>query len=391
MNDSFDLINDNTTIKTIRSIYDSMFYSNSKNKIPVFIVHQNIRSMRQNFDLLLCNIEGFVNLPDFIFLSEIWIYSCEKEDYKIPNYEFYANTNDSYSAGGVGVFVRDSYLRDDECKVDSYSLNSADIIKISCVICKENFIIICVYRVQYMPLQLFLEEFTAFLSNEKAANLIILGDFNVDILSCNPAVDIYGCLMAEHGLISFINEPTRPISNTCLDHVFGRFMKMATNLCAGVNFDLQITDHCLTGIVLNILNNKKSVDTAPRKVTKINYRQLNDNLLRESWEDIYTVRNASQAYDLFLKTLTNHIDISSFSIEQRKSEIKLKPWMNKSLLKKIKLKHKLRNKCCKHPLNPVLKNRYNHMCQKINNEIKVCRDSYYQNRISNSQGNLKKE
>lgn len=69
---------------------------NNNNKISsdnyFFIVHQNIRSLRQNFDLLICNLEAFKKPPDIKSVSEIWIYSYEIKDFAIPNYTFYAKT-----------------------------------------------------------------------------------------------------------------------------------------------------------------------------------------------------------------------------------------------------------------------------------------------------------
>lgn len=57
-------------------------------KSTLTIVHQNIRSLRQNFDSLCLNLEAFQYLPDIVFVSEIWIFSYEINDYHIPGYNF---------------------------------------------------------------------------------------------------------------------------------------------------------------------------------------------------------------------------------------------------------------------------------------------------------------
>lgn len=54
----------------------------------------------------------------------------------------------------------------------------------------------------------FVEEFSAFLEHEKSKNLIILGDFNIDILEHSAIVSTYLALLASHGLASSINETT---------------------------------------------------------------------------------------------------------------------------------------------------------------------------------------
>lgn len=49
------------------------------------IFHQNIHSMRKNFDFFVIHLESFVCQPDIIFLTEIWIKQNE-----ISNYHIYA-------------------------------------------------------------------------------------------------------------------------------------------------------------------------------------------------------------------------------------------------------------------------------------------------------------
>jgi len=104
-----DLIDINLFPKKTYNDSDKFFSDNSTNS-SVFIVHQNIRSIRENFDSLLAHLNTSSILPDFIFLSEIWIYKNEVNDYTIPGYkEFCAATNESSVSGGVGVFVKECY------------------------------------------------------------------------------------------------------------------------------------------------------------------------------------------------------------------------------------------------------------------------------------------
>lgn len=72
--------------------------------IGLNVVHQNIRSLRENFDSLLVYLNSLVVMPDIIFLSEIWIYDHECVNFSIPNYTFKATCNQTYASGGVAVF-----------------------------------------------------------------------------------------------------------------------------------------------------------------------------------------------------------------------------------------------------------------------------------------------
>lgn len=99
-NNNPDLITEDPPTTTIRSISDIKLQSNSEQFKSVYAVHQNIRSLRRNFDLLVTNLDAFMSFPTLIFVSEIWIYSFEVDEFNLPNYKFYANPNDSYPAGG---------------------------------------------------------------------------------------------------------------------------------------------------------------------------------------------------------------------------------------------------------------------------------------------------
>lgn len=197
--------------------------------------------------------------------------------------------------------------------------------------------------------------------------------------------------MAEHGLFSFLDEPTRPISGTCLDHVFARFENVAANLPAGINLDLNISDHCMTGIYLEKLICRKPYESGQVIFSKINFQKLNNRLRYESWYGVYAELNANKAYEIFLKILKHHISSSSFVVVQKKSENRLKPWITHRLIKKIKLKHKLSKLCWKHPLNNNLRSRFTKLCKKVNKDIQNARDIYFHSKMQAVSGNLKKE
>ena len=153
----------------------------------IFIVHQNMRSLRRNFDLLASNLEAFKDLPDLVFVSEIWIYSDEIEHYYLPGYKFHAIRNDTYPSGGVGVFVKAKF----NCDVCSISMSSADTIKITVTLGNELFRFVCIYRLLSQPINDFLTEFAQYLTTEKIQNLILCGDYNLDTLQPSTYIENY--------------------------------------------------------------------------------------------------------------------------------------------------------------------------------------------------------
>lgn len=121
----------------------SVFHSNHKYFNNFLVVHQNIRSLRKNFDLFVTHLQSFDKQPDMIFLTEIWIYECEIVDFNIPGYMFSANCNDTYSSGGVAVFIKTDY---NNFEISNSSLGSADMLKVVCEINYEKYCFICIYR-----------------------------------------------------------------------------------------------------------------------------------------------------------------------------------------------------------------------------------------------------
>ena len=88
------------------SLFSDNNVNKTHNKKNYSFVVQNIRSLRKNFDLFLAELINIDESPLFIFLTEIFIYDNEVENYKIDNYIAFANCNNSYKSGGVIVYSR---------------------------------------------------------------------------------------------------------------------------------------------------------------------------------------------------------------------------------------------------------------------------------------------
>lgn len=210
------------------------------------IVVQNIRSMRKNFDNFLVHLESNKINPDFIFLTEIWLYDDEIDNFKINNYVCHANCNNTYASGGVLVFCRNDIV----CEASNFSCNSADIIRVDSIVDEKKFIFICIYRLHAQSINSFLCDISNYLKSLKCKNVVLLGDINIDILPpVNDSMSLeYLHLLSSLGFESLINSVTRPSSGTCLDHVFTRTLP-----CFIVDtkvYDYNITDHSMISINL---------------------------------------------------------------------------------------------------------------------------------------------
>lgn len=59
------------------------------------VLHQNIRSIRENLNNLKLFLDSLNILPDVICLTEIWISESELSTYTINGYNQFANCNES--------------------------------------------------------------------------------------------------------------------------------------------------------------------------------------------------------------------------------------------------------------------------------------------------------
>lgn len=248
--------------------------------ISTLLIHQNIRSMRTNFNSFLAHLNAHNFNANFIVLTEIWLCDYELSNYNIPGYEPYPNCNNSYSSGGVVVYIKKDY----ECEVVKISLISADILKISCQICREKFTILCVYRLHENNLNknVFIEQLNTLLKDVKTAHLLVVGDINIDILKSNTDSDNYLVLMSSFGLEPLIMEPTRITdkSQTCIDHIFVRMNSHFVYKLSGEVLDFKITDHCMTNLNIESIQLNNFDKYVPfRETSKIDYSKLVDCLI----------------------------------------------------------------------------------------------------------------
>lgn len=200
--------------------HDIYYFNELKNHL--LVVHQNIRSVRKNFDLFTLKLSYLHNKPHIIILTEIWINDCEVALYSLPGFNVYSQCNISHRAGGVLVYVADFI----QCKqINNINFNTADYVhlqvSISDPVCVD---LVGMYRLQEYGEDLFIDELDVLLSNIKSRHVIIDGDININLLKQSGTVEYYKIKMGSYGFESAINEPTRVtnISVSLIDHIYIR-------------------------------------------------------------------------------------------------------------------------------------------------------------------------
>lgn len=357
-----------------------------ENMQKISIIVQNIRSMRKNFDNFLTHLSACDSKPEFIFLTEIWVYDDEIDLYKIDNYVCHSKCNNDYASGGVAVFCRN----DMRYTFLSISFVSADILRLDTSVDNKNLIFICVYRLHAHTVNNFISELSIYLNTLKGKNIIILGDINIDILQPvinNSALD-YLDLLSSFGFDSLVRTITRPSSETCIDHVFSRTLPCL--IVESSVFDYNITDHSL--ILINILH--KEPNKVKLKISgerKIDFLQLNDALKSESWNEVYHAEDVNKAFDVFLEVLNRYIHKFSSQNKYRNNKYnKLKPWITSELISKINYKNSMYKKMKKHSTDLSLKTEYNNIVKSLNREIAKTKETYYFEKFRQNGNDAKK-
>lgn len=361
------------------------------------LIHQNIRSLRANFDKFIVELATLEKRPQIIVLTEIWIDSNETDLYNIINYNSFFNTNNKYRAGGVAIYIQSNC---NEIKISNIKFNSSDIIELSFKMLGYDFILLAVYRLQQQPIELFLNELKRYMKENylhTCNNFIMVGDINLNLLEENSNIDEYKITLASNGLESLINTPTRITNNskTCIDHIVVKLKNKNKLLIEAAVIDSQITDHCLTAAWVRRPEwGDASADLLKIRQTqrsyRINHNQLNNELDNADWSGVFLEHNPSCAFDVFYNKFAILLEkCKENSLIRNGSVNKLKPWINESICKRIKDKNVLYKKVKKQPNNVILKYQFIKIRNKLQTDIRNLKHNYYELLFDKHKGNSK--
>ena len=309
------------------------------------VLHLNIRSMSKNFENLKQLLVTINYTFKIICLTETW---CQTQHlktnslYHLPEYTIiHQNRNSFHKGGGVCMFLHNSIIH--KIRPD-LSINDSDTESLSVEIINKsskNIIVNVVYRPPggaIKPFKKFLKDII--IKNKKTSkSLYIVGDLNLNALDyeCNSKVKNFFNLIFQQGLIPVINKPTRITkkSATAIDHIMTNTFVDA-DITTGI-IKTDISDHFPIFLIsktqgINIYPQKSSI--LKRHINKNSINDFNNLLHEENWNDIFSINNANDSYDLFLKYFLKHYEIAFPKIEIKiKTKNLLSPWITKGLLK----------------------------------------------------------
>lgn len=348
------------------------------------IFHQNIRNLRENFDSFCIYLVSLDKRPEVIVLTEIWISGVELFSYKLDGYKQFGKPNESYRAGGVVVYVSDLFSSR-ACIVD---MIAADAIKITIDIGLDwSLSILAIYRLHLFHVRDFLAQLKDILNISTEKNLLIIGDINLCLLEQSRTVDEYLILMSSSGLNQVINAPTR--GNRCIDHIFFRSRD-------SISFTSRViksgrSDHDVIVCNLSLQNIQNNENYNDKYVIKIDYNMLECLLVKETWSNVYSKHNASEAFGEFLQSFKDLVDNAKFVSVRKRSVRILKPWMTYELCCRQQFRNKLYKKVKRNPNNLNLRQRFDIYSICLKNDIITQKTNYYHNLFETNKNNTKKQ
>ena len=202
-----------------------------------YILNLNIRSLKKNFEEFKFLIEKLEKTPSIICLTETWLTQKDNpEVFNLPGYHPITGKHRDGKRGGIAVYIAES-LQYSEVR----SVTELESLTVEITLHKRVLGLICVvYRTPKSQVQSFLNQLELLLlQHDSKKDLILCGDFNINVSSPDKSASSYIDLLGSYGLYVLNNLPTTetPSSKSCIDHIS---MKNMTSTVALLN---KISDH----------------------------------------------------------------------------------------------------------------------------------------------------
>lgn len=355
------------------------------------LIHFNIRSLKKNIDNLLLFIETYnLNYIDVIVLSETFQIDSTK-NCSIPGYQLFYNEANYNRNDGMLILAKNHI--NVEFTFTKLPNSGATLSRLNFNINNITFGLTATYKPPPISKADFITDIHDYMESLTYHNLeLFVGDVNIDILEINDNnVANYLSTMSTLGFQPYINKITRPISGTCLDHIFVN-KKLQ---CSKINLNSyilegDITDHSpvmLTirqqDVSLKLVNNQE----IPRN--KLNIVKFKKLLKDTKWRIVTEEKNPESATNIFLNKYKELITKATDSYTITNRHKKIKSWITSGIITSIKVRDKMKKKLTKN-YNPVLELEYKKYRNYLSKLIHKQKNDYYRAQIENNKGDIKK-
>ena len=206
--------------------------------------------------------------------------------------------------------------------------------------------------------------------------LILFGDFNIDLLNPNKNWSI---VYATQGLEQIIDRPTRVTKNTAtlIDHVY-------VNTKSNINEVCSVPTGCSDHSSVCITWHKKGVKIPKTGHKEIYYRCFThfnedafvNDLYNSSLDNVYQIRNADEAVDYWIGTFNSVYNKHAPFVKKRVKHSIKPPWINKEI-----------DAACykRDEFDRTNEKEFKELRNKVSSMKRKAKKKYYQNLICSSQ------
>lgn len=365
-----------------------------RNQQSIRVFHQNICGLRSNHSLLQIHLQS--ESPDVVCLSEHNLSDAQFEKLQMPDYSNVSTfCCESRQKGGVCILSKTNICIEaldvsKFCDEDSCQLAAAKI-----QLSKgSNLVVLAVYRVPQYNCDSFIDRLSSCLDviTKDSHEIIVIGDFNINILSNNFSTQKLLHTLSSHGLRHTIKTYTREFKNskTVIDNIFTNVEKEAISTRV---INAALSDHHAQEAVVNL-----SVKKIPqpkfkmsRRFNKQNVESFRFHLSKETWSDVFEAEGFENQFNVFFNTLRHYFNICfpllKTSIKPYKSLINV-PLNDQISVKKHTLQNLYNITKDLHSSNPLRK-KYKKERQSLKKLIYQTKSRYVQEKISTSTNKIR--
>lgn len=254
-----------------------------------------------------------VAMHELYNLNKNPIVICLSEHFIKRNEEKYLNINNFYLGA---IYSRESQRRGGTCILCKKGYESTELHDLKQFAMEKHFevcgliikqiklIILFIYRTPNSDVNKFFENLTKMLLKfqTKKYNIIICGDFNIDLLTSDKTTSKFKEILLNYGMHYYINKPTR--MNRCIDNIIGNIPNIkgeTYNFCLSDHNTAQvITIDQQTGNQLGVGHYFKST----YDLNKVNVSKFVEYMSCISFNEIYDIPDTNAAFNNFHDFLT---------------------------------------------------------------------------------------
>ena len=366
-----DLINGDFLNTSDTGLKQSLYYNNlefikqQQNNNIFTIITLNCQSLNSKFSQLQIYIENFIKsgcMPDIICLQETWLSNeADTSLLQLENYILLSKGKSCSAHGGIAMYINKN-LRYKEVNISNFTANwDGQFVEFeieNCSIVNQKKLILCnIYRPpknDIVEIQNFTQDLSKIFDHfDKEKNVLIAGDFNIDLLKLNSNNHIneyYDCIIAS-GYIPSLTLPTRlgNSSGTLIDNILVK-LSNACEYYSG-NIISNISDHLPCFLSLKKESNhtvKNYIRIHPPFNESINGLKQDLSNISEKLNSLTYSTEVNENYNEFSNTIQSLIEKHFYTklVKFNKHKHRKEKWMTKGILKsiikrdKLYLKHK---------------------------------------------------